>query len=94
MYRSIRELVFISFRFFSLVLVDLDFSCIYSVILWVQHYLDFILARLFFFLFYLFVSWGSRSARPWGWLFSAFFFLPFYIKHATVGHTGLCTFSL
>ena len=51
-------------------------------------------ARAFFFPFLLpfFCSWGSRSARPWGWLASVFFFS--ITLRFTVGHTGLCTFRL
>ena len=39
-----------------------------------------------------FRSWGSRSARPWGWLTGVFLFS--ITLCFTVGHTGLCTFRV
>ena len=53
-----------------------------------------VLGFFFSFLFHLFRSWGSRSARPWGWLDGVFFFTFSYTLHFTVGHTGLCTFRV
>ena len=53
-----------------------------------------VLGFLFPLFFPLFHSWGSRSARPWGWLDGVSFFSFSSTLHFTVGHTGLCTFRV